>query len=123
MQTEDLVKYGMIPELLGRLPIVIILNELSCNELADILVKPKESLLEQYKALFSGSAGALKISQEVVQLIANEAFKRKVGARGLRAVMEDILSPVLFEKSFQNIPGAELEITEKEVERYIKKEA
>ncbi len=123
VQTEDLVKYGMIPELLGRLPIVIILNELSCNELADILVKPKESLLEEYKALFSGSAGALKISQEVVQLIANEAFKRKVGARGLRAVMEDILSPVLFEKSFQNIPGAELEITEKEVERYIKKEA
>jgi len=123
VQTEDLVKYGMIPELLGRLPIVITLNELSSNELADILVKPKESLLEQYKTLFSGSAGALKISQEVVQLIANEAFKRKVGARGLRAVMEDILSPVLFEKSFQNIPGAELEITEKEVERYIKKEA
>ena len=123
VKTEDLVKYGMIPELLGRLPLIVTLNELSRNELADILVNPKESLLGQYQALFSASAGGLKISKEVIKLIANEAYKRKVGARGLRAVMEDILSPVLFEKSFQNIPGAELEITEKEVEKYIKKEA
>jgi len=118
--TGDLVKYGMLPELLGRLPVVVKFDELNQSELKDILTKPKDSLIQQYSDMFSESGIDIKIGDAVLELVAAEAIKRKIGARGLRSIMEEILTPILFEQSFANCASHQITITDVEIKKRLK---
>ncbi|MGE3262218.1 MAG: ATP-dependent protease ATP-binding subunit ClpX [Bacteriovoracia bacterium] len=98
---EDLVKYGLIPEFVGRLPVVAALNELDESALVEILTKPKNALVKQYKALFGMDNVELEFDADAITAVAHEAIRRKTGARGLRAVLEQHMLDVMYE-----IPGA-----------------
>jgi len=91
LEPEDLIHYGLIPEFVGRLPVVGTLTELDVNALAQILTEPKNALVRQYQRKFEFDNIGLKFTDEALKAIANEAFKRKVGARGLMMIMEEIL--------------------------------
>lgn len=94
---DDLVKFGLIPELVGRLPVVTTLEDLSVDQMVRVLKEPRNSLLKQYVHLFKLDDVELEMSDETLQAVAEEAIKRKTGARGLRGVMEDILNQLMFE--------------------------
>ena len=103
-QPEDLLKFGMIPEFVGRLPIVAPLHELSHQALVDILVKPKNALTKQYVRLFEMENVKLKFTHEALIATADEALKRKTGARGLRAILEQAMMDVMYElPSLKNV--------------------
>ncbi len=93
---EDLIKYGMIPEFIGRVPIIATLQELTKEDMIQILVKPKNSLIKQYKALFKMENTELEFTDDALEYIANEAIKRKVGARGLRGIVEEIMMDIMY---------------------------
>ncbi len=95
-QPEDLIKYGLIPEFVGRLPVVAVLEELDENALVRILQEPKNSLVRQYETMFDFEDVKLKITDEAIRAIAKEAIKRKVGARGLRIIMEELVLDLMF---------------------------
>ncbi|ETO91501.1 MAG: ATP-dependent Clp protease, ATP-binding subunit ClpX [Candidatus Xenolissoclinum pacificiensis L6] len=95
--SEDLVKYGLIPEFVGRIPIVVTLHELSESQLLHVLTKPKNALVRQYSKLFEIDNRSLDITEGALRLIASYAKKHKNGARGLRAIMEKILMSKMFE--------------------------
>ncbi len=95
-QPEDLIKYGLIPEFVGRLPVVAVLEELDENALVRILQEPKNSLLRQYQTMFDFEDVKLKITAEALRAIAKQAIKRKVGARGLRIIMEELMLDMMF---------------------------
>ena len=88
MEPEDLLKFGMIPEFVGRLPVVAALEELDEEALVDILTEPKNALVKQYKKLFEMDGVTLKFTDGALEAVAREAIKRKAGARGLRAILE-----------------------------------
>ncbi len=94
---EDLVKFGLIPELIGRVPVTISLDQLDNEALVRILSEPKNALIKQYQALFDIDGVQLLFEPEALQLIADKAMSRKTGARGLRAIMEETLKDVMFE--------------------------
>ncbi|MCH5199802.1 MAG: ATP-dependent Clp protease ATP-binding subunit ClpX [Oscillospiraceae bacterium] len=94
---EDLVKFGIIPELVGRLPIVTVLDELDEEALIKILIEPKNALIKQYIYLFGLDGIDLEIETDALREIAKKALERKTGARGLRTIVEDILSQTMFE--------------------------
>ena len=94
---EDLLKYGLIPELIGRLPVVGTLSNLSQKDLIDILMKPKNSLVKQYGKMFKMDRVDLEFTRDALKEIAKQALKRGTGARGLRAIMEEIMLNVMFE--------------------------
>lgn len=98
--TEDLKKYGLIPEILGRLPVICTLKELTEDELCDILVKPKNALVKQYSEIFKYDNIELKFDNSALRAIAQKAIKNKTGARGLRAIMESLLL-----ESMYSLPG------------------
>jgi ATP-dependent Clp protease ATP-binding subunit ClpX len=93
----DLLKFGLIPEFVGRLPIVVTLEALDRNALISILTEPKNALVKQYKKLLEMDNVELEFSQEALNHIAEEAIKRNTGARGLRAIIEDIMRDIMFE--------------------------
>lgn len=95
--TEDLLKFGLIPEFIGRVPIVVSLEDLDVNSLVKILQEPKNSLLKQYQKLFELDGVKLIFEDEAVKEIAEKAFKQETGARGLRTILEDLLLDVMFE--------------------------
>lgn len=97
VRPEDLRHYGMIPELIGRLPILISLEELDENALIKILKEPKNALIKQYEKLFELDGIKLSIDNDVLGFIAKKAYKNKLGARGLRGLMEDLMSDLMFE--------------------------
>lgn len=97
IEPEDLIKFGLIPEFVGRLPIITILNELEESELIKILKEPKNALVKQYQALFHLDGIKLEFSETSLVAIAKNAMKRKIGARGLRTILEDILLDVMYE--------------------------
>ncbi len=97
VEPDDLVKFGLIPELIGRLPVIATLEELKEEDLVRILKEPKNALVKQYKKLLEMEGVELVITDEALRLIAKEAIKRKTGARGLRAIMEKIMMDVMFE--------------------------
>ena len=101
IEPEDLVKFGLIPEFVGRLPVVAALNELDETALVEILTKPKNALVKQYQALFAMDNVQLEFDEGAVKAIAHEAIRRKTGARGLRAVVEQHMLDVMYE-----IPGS-----------------
>lgn len=97
VQPQDIVKYGLIPELVGRLPVITSLNELSKNALIDIISKPKNALLKQYVKLFKMDNVELVIEDDALKEIVNFAIERKTGARGLRAIMENVMMEPMYE--------------------------
>jgi len=97
VQPEDLLKYGFIPEFLGRLPVIVPLHDLSKEALARILYDPKNALVKQFQKLFEMEGVGLSFTQDALEAIAAEAFKRKSGARGLRAILEECLLDIMFE--------------------------
>jgi ATP-dependent Clp protease ATP-binding subunit ClpX len=97
VQPEDLLKFGLIPEFIGRLPVIATLSELSVDALVDILTKPKNSLVKQYQRLFDFENVKLRFTEGALMAISKEALKRKSGARGLRAIMENIMLDVMYE--------------------------
>lgn len=94
---EDLLKFGMIPEFVGRVPIVVTLTQLDREALINILTEPKNALAKQYKRLFEMDGVELDFEKEALEAIADEALKHKTGARGLRAIMEDLMLDVMFD--------------------------
>lgn len=97
IQPEDLLKYGLIPELIGRLPVIATLSELSEEALIQILVEPKNALVKQYQTMFSFENVKLRFTKGALSAISQQANKRKTGARGLRSIMEDIMLDVMFD--------------------------
>jgi len=94
---EDLLKYGLIPEFVGRLPVITSVNNLDESALVDILTKPKNALVRQYQRFFEFDAVELEFTDEALQAIAEQAILRGTGARGLRAIMEEVLLNVMYE--------------------------
>jgi ATP-dependent Clp protease ATP-binding subunit ClpX len=97
VEPDDLVKYGLIPELIGRLPVVANLTELDEAALVQILIEPKNALIKQYHKLFAMEGVELEVRPSALQAIAKKAVKRKTGARGLRSIMENALLDTMFE--------------------------
>ena len=94
---EDLMKYGLIPEIVGRLPVLVTLEELSREALMDILTKPKNSLVRQYERLLEFDGVELEVTDDAIGAIADMAIERKTGARGLRGIMEKMMTNVMYE--------------------------
>ena len=94
---QDLLKFGLIPEFVGRLPIVATLEELDRNALIEIVTKPKNALVKQYQKLFRMDNVELEFENEALELIVDKAIERKTGARGLRSIIEEIMRDIMFE--------------------------
>jgi ATP-dependent Clp protease ATP-binding subunit ClpX len=97
VEPDDLVKFGLIPEFIGRLPVTAVLDPLEEKALIDILVKPKNALIKQYQKLFGFEKVDLKFTEEALHAIAREALIRKTGARGLRGVIEQAMLDIMFD--------------------------
>lgn len=97
IQPEDLLKFGLIPEFVGRLPVVVTLDQLDEEALIKILTEPKNALTKQYKRLFEIDGVHLEIEEEALRLIAKKAIERKTGARGLRGIVEGIMMDTMYE--------------------------
>jgi len=97
VQPEDLIKFGLIPEFIGRLPVVSTLDKLTENDLVRILTEPKNAMIKQYKKMFALEGVELEVTQEALDAIAKLAIKRGSGARGLRAILENLLMETMFE--------------------------
>ena len=102
LEPEDLLKYGLIPEFIGRLPIVAALEDLDEKSLVKILQEPKNSLIKQYKELFRLEGAKLLFKDNAVKEIAIKAIKKKTGARGLRSILENILLKTMYDLPSQN---------------------
>ncbi len=122
---HDIVKFGLIPELVGRIPAIVTLDDLDKDALVKILVEPKNSIVKQYKKLFEMDGVGLIFEDEALQAIASLAIERNTGARGLRSIMENLMMPIMYEiPTADNV--AEVVITADSVHglsapRYIKK--
>ena len=102
VQPEDLRKFGLIPEFIGRLPVIATVDQLDRDALISILTEPKNALIKQYQKMFSIDGFELEFEPEAIEMMADLAIEREIGARGLRAILEDILSPIMYE-----LPGSE----------------
>jgi ATP-dependent Clp protease ATP-binding subunit ClpX len=116
VQPEDLIKFGLIPEFVGRLPVVGMLEDLDESALIEILTRPKNAIVKQYQRLFEFENVRLKFSDEALRAIARQAMARKVGARGLRMILEELMLDLMF-----NLPSQkklkEFEVTREMVEK------
>lgn len=102
IQPEDLMKYGLIPEFIGRLPITVVLDELSEEALVRIIKEPKNALLKQYKKLFAMDNVELEIDDGAIESIAHLAIERKTGARGLRSIFEKVMTDIMYDIPSRN---------------------
>ena len=104
VEPEDLIKYGLIPEFVGRLPIVAVLDELDREALVRILTEPKNALVKQYQKLFDLEGVEMEIREEALAAVAKRAMERKTGARGLRSIMEHALLDIMYDlPSMENV--------------------
>lgn len=113
MEPEDLIKFGLIPEFVGRLPVVATLDELDIEALVTILIEPKNALVKQYKKLFALENAELEIRPEALEAVAKLAMERKTGARGLRSILEHALLETMYE--LPSIPGIVKVVVDSEV--------
>ena len=97
LESDDLIKFGLIPEFVGRLPVVTTLKELDEDALVDILIEPKNALTKQYHALFKMEGAELEFHEGAIRQIAKKALAKKIGARGLRSILENILLDTMYE--------------------------
>ena len=126
VQPEDLIKFGLIPEFTGRIPIAATLSELSMDALVRILTEPKNALIKQYKKLFAIDDVQLSFEEEALKAIAQKAIIRKTGARGLRSILEEIMVDIMY--VLPEYGGYDVVITKEVVESgtkpvYIKQKA
>jgi ATP-dependent Clp protease ATP-binding subunit ClpX len=104
VEPEDLIKYGLIPEFVGRLPVVATLTELDENALVRILTEPKNAIAKQFNRLFEMEGSELEFREEALRAVARKAMERKTGARGLRTILEHILLDTMYDlPSMQNV--------------------
>ena len=96
VQPHDLLKFGIIPELVGRLPVITSLKDLKKEDLVRILVEPKNALIKQYEALLAMDGVELEIQPDALDAIAEKAIERQIGARGLRAIMEQTMTKIMY---------------------------
>lgn len=96
VEPEDLIKFGLIPELIGRLPVIATLAELDEDALVNILTEPKNALVKQYQTLFGMENVELEFEEEALRSIARQAMERKTGARGLRSIVERCLLDTMY---------------------------
>jgi len=113
VQVEDLIKFGLIPEFIGRIPVIATLEELDEDALVKVLTEPKNALIKQYKNLLAMDGIELEFTEDAIREIAKEAIQRKTGARGLRAIIEDIMLDVMYEAPHQT--GLKKVIIDKDV--------
>lgn len=127
VEPEDLIKFGLIPELIGRLPVIATLEELDEAALVQILTEPKNALVKQYKYLFGLEGAELVFEPEALTAIAKQSMKRKTGARGLRSIIENALLETMYElptaKNIQKVVINEAVITENQKPTWIPKTA
>ena len=97
VQAEDLLKYGLIPEFIGRLPVIVTLEELTKDALIRIIKEPRNAILKQYKKLFLMDGVELEIEEDAIARVAEKAIERKTGARGLRSIMEHVMTDIMYE--------------------------
>ncbi len=97
VQPEDLIKFGFIPEFVGRLPVIATLHELTVDDLVQILIKPKNAIIKQYKKLFEMEGIELEFTEGALRKVAEEAIKRKTGARALRSIIEEVMIDIMYE--------------------------
>ena len=97
VRPEDLLKFGLIPEFIGRLPVMVTLDELSEEALVRIITEPKNALLKQYKKLFKIDGVELEIKEDAIRAVAQKALERKTGARGLRSILEGVMTDIMYE--------------------------
>ena len=105
VQPEDLRKFGLIPEFIGRLPVIATVEQLDRAALISILTEPKNALIKQYQRMFEIDGFELEFEPDAIELIADQALERETGARGLRAILEEILGPIMFELPGSNQEG------------------
>jgi len=115
-QPQDLIKFGLIPEFVGRLPVIGILDELDEAALVEILTKPRNAILKQYQRLFEYEGVKLMFSEEASRSVAREALNRKVGARGLRMILEELMLDLMYHLP-SNKKIKELDITAEMVQK------
>ncbi len=113
VEPEDLLKFGLIPEFIGRLPVIATLSDLSEDALVEILIRPKNALLKQYQRLFEMEGVHLEFAEDALRAVARRAIGRKTGARGLRSIMEGILLDSMFE--LPTMSGVEEVVINREV--------
>ena len=94
---EDLMKFGLIPEFIGRLPVITTVSKLDTDSLMQILTEPKNALIKQYQRMFEIDGVELEFTDDAIASVADQAILRGTGARGLRAIMEEVLMPVMFD--------------------------
>ncbi|MFM6980805.1 MAG: ATP-dependent Clp protease ATP-binding subunit ClpX [Micrococcales bacterium] len=116
VQPEDLRKFGLIPEFIGRLPVVASVTPLDRAALMQILTEPRNALVKQYQRMFELDGAELEITQDALERIADLAIERETGARGLRAILEEILLPIMFEIPGSNFDGI-VEVNREVVDR------
>ncbi len=97
IQAEDLLHYGLIPEFIGRVPVITTLDELSVDALIKIVLEPKNALVKQYKKLFEYDGVELEIEDDAIRLIAEKAAAKKTGARGLRSIFEEVMTDIMYD--------------------------
>jgi ATP-dependent Clp protease ATP-binding subunit ClpX len=115
-QPEDLIKFGLIPEFVGRLPVMGVLQQLDENALVEILTRPKNAIVKQYQRLFEFENVRLKFSEDANRAIARQAMARKVGARGLRMILEELMLELMYSLPSQK-KVKEFEVTREMVEK------
>jgi ATP-dependent Clp protease ATP-binding subunit ClpX len=116
IQPEDLIKFGLIPEFVGRLPVVGVLEDLDEFALIEILTRPKNAIIKQYQRLFEFENVRLKFSDEALKAISRQAMARKVGARGLRMILEELMLDLMYHLPSQK-KVKEFEVTREMVEK------
>ena len=116
VQPEDLIKFGLIPEFVGRLPVVGVLEELDESALIEILTRPKNAIVKQYQRLFEFENVRLKFSDDALRAVARQAMARKVGARGLRMILEELMLDLMYHLPSQK-KVKEFEVTREMVEK------
>jgi ATP-dependent Clp protease ATP-binding subunit ClpX len=116
MEPQDLIKFGLIPEFVGRLPVIGVLNDLDESALIDILTKPRNAIIKQYQRLFEFENVKLKFTDDAVRAIAIEAMNRKVGARGLRMILEELMLELMYHLPSQK-RVKDFEVTKEMVEK------
>ncbi len=116
VQPEDLIKFGLIPEFVGRMPVVGVLQDLDENALVEILTRPKNAIVKQYQRLFEFENVRLKFSEDAQRAIARQAMARKVGARGLRMILEELMLELMYSLPSQK-KVKEFEVTREMVEK------
>jgi ATP-dependent Clp protease ATP-binding subunit ClpX len=118
IESNDLVHYGIIPELIGRLHVVATLEPITLDDMVKILVEPKNSIVKQYQKLFEIDNVILSFEEEALRAIAKKAIERKTGARGLRSIMEEVLIDIMYE--LPELSGYEVVITEDVINKNLK---